>query len=71
MAIITLTIEQKARGVFIAEAVHGSRFLKDAKVIAAQLVENDNPAPEKLCELMGVPATTWAEIAAIVLAKEE
>jgi hypothetical protein len=24
-----------------------------------------------LCELMGVPATTWAELAAIVLAKEE
>jgi hypothetical protein len=68
---IKLTLEQKARGVFLAEAIHGSRFLKDAKIIAAQLVENDNPAPEKLCELMGVPATTWAEIAAIVLAKEE
>lgn len=67
---MNVTIQQQALGVFLAEHFHGRRFLKDAKLIAVQLAENKKPADARLCEIMGVPQTTWGELAAIVLAKE-
>ena len=65
-----ITLQQQALGVFLAEATHGRRFLNDAKVLAVKLAESTDPAPDRLCKLMGVPSTTWGELAAIVLAKE-
>jgi hypothetical protein len=71
MAVTMITLRQQALGVFLAEHFHGRRFLKDAKVIAAQLAEENDVAPAALSKILNMPpTTTWGELAAIILAKE-